>query len=61
MSRAETPAEFIPQVHHLPSLSPGQYQDYVRRRYDLMLRKWAISREVTLGLSFEEFLAEQLS
>lgn len=61
MSRAETPAEFIPQVHHLPSLSSGQYQDYVRRRYDLMLRKWAISREVTLGLSFEEFLAEQLS
>jgi hypothetical protein len=61
MSQADTPVEFIPQVRHLPSLSAGQYQDYARRRHDLMLRKWAISREIPLGLGFEEFLAEQLS
>jgi uncharacterized HAD superfamily protein/hypoxanthine phosphoribosyltransferase len=61
MSQTETPVEFIPQVRHLPSLSPGQYENYVRRRHDLLLRKWAIAREVTLGLGFDEFLIQQLA
>jgi hypothetical protein len=53
------PMEFIPTLRHLP-FAPSEYEHYARRRWSLMLTKWNFLRQIELGMSFDDFVADQL-
>lgn len=56
MTSSEAPVEFLPGARHLPGLTGSdQYERYVRRRWELILEKWKIEKEIALTLSVEEF------
>ena len=59
MSSYGVPVEFLPTLRHLPTLKFDHYQRYVEQRWALMLEKWKIERQVTLGANLHEFVGEQ--
>ena len=60
MVSCETPIEFLPEMRHVPALKPDEYVRYVNRRWELILEKWKVEREVTLASSLDDFLATQV-
>lgn len=52
------PIEFMPTRGHLP-LPEDEYEDYVQRRWSLVLAKWNFVRQIELGASFEDFILDQ--
>ena len=59
IAAGEFPIEFIPSLRHL-HISNDEYERYVRRRWSLMLMKWAFATQIALRLDFEAFLARQI-
>lgn len=53
------PMEFIPTRRHLP-FAASEYEHYVRRRWALMLTKWNFLKQIELGMSFDDFIVDQL-
>ncbi|GLS29169.1 hypothetical protein SAMN04488498_101715 [Mesorhizobium albiziae] len=53
------PMEFIPTLRYLP-FAPSEYEHYARRRWSLMLTKWNFLKQIELGMSFDDFIADQL-
>jgi hypothetical protein len=54
------PIEFIPTLRHLP-FAVSEYEHYVRRRWSLVLAKWNFTKQIDLGVSFDDFVADQLA
>ena len=54
------PIELLPRRRDLPALEPAEYAVYLRRRWLVLQSKWAPRREIVLGKSFEDFLADEL-
>jgi uncharacterized HAD superfamily protein/adenine/guanine phosphoribosyltransferase-like PRPP-binding protein len=55
------PVEFLPTLKHVRALKLDHYQRYVKQRWALILEKWKIKRQITLGASLDEFLASSPS
>jgi hypothetical protein len=53
--------ELLPRQSDLPVLAPGEYAAYLRRRWETVLAKWQITEEITLGQSFDGFLAAEIA
>ena len=45
----------------LKALSDAEYDAYLRRRWMLILAKWAIAEAIDLGAEFDDFLADQVA
>lgn len=54
------PVEIVPMRADLHALSDSEYASYLRRRWTLILAKWAITEAIDLGLEFDLFLADQI-
>ncbi len=59
IAASTVPIEFMPTHAHL-SFDAATYERYVRRRWALMSAKWKFVRQVELGMSFDDFLEQQL-
>lgn len=58
MTSSEAPVEFLPGAQHLPSLARSeQYERYIKRRWELILEKWKIEKEIVLTMNIDEFSA----
>lgn len=53
------PVEILPLRSDLKALSDAEYDAYLRRRWTLILAKWAIAEEIDLGAELDAFLADQ--
>lgn len=53
--------ELLPRRADLPALSSHEYAAYLQRRWDTVLAKWQITEEITLGQSFDAFVADQVA
>jgi hypothetical protein len=53
--------EILPRHADLPSLRTVEYAAYLKLRWETVLAKWQIDEEVTLGQTFETFLAAEMA
>lgn len=53
--------EILPRHSDLPSLRTVEYAAYLKLRWETVLAKWQIDEEVTLGQTFEAFLAAEMA
>jgi hypothetical protein len=53
--------EILPRHADLPTLLATEYAAYLKARWVTLLAKWQIDEEVTLGQTFETFLAAELA
>jgi hypothetical protein len=53
--------ELLPRRCDLSAFAPGEYAAYLKRRWDTLLAKWQITEEITLGQSFDSFLATEIA
>ncbi len=53
--------ELLPRHADLPTLRAAEYAAYLKRRWETLLAKWQIDEEVTLGQTFETFLAAEVA
>ena len=59
IAASTVPIEFLPTRRYLP-VKLDEYERHVRRRWSLMIAKWAFTKQIELSLGFEAFLAEQM-
>jgi hypothetical protein len=53
--------ELLPRHADMPTLRPTEYAAYLTLRWQTLLAKWQIDEEVTLGQTFETFLAAEVA
>lgn len=53
------PTEILPLREDLKSLTDSEYESYLNRRWAVLLGKWAVSSEISLGVSIEKFILAQ--
>ena len=53
--------ELLPRHTDLPTLRAVEYEAYLKLRWEIVLAKWQIDEEVTLGQTFEAFLAAEMA
>lgn len=59
LADAPVAIELLPTRADLRLLTRAEYAVYLRRRYQVILAKWAVTGEITLGETFEDFLARE--
>ncbi|WP_395542206.1 hypothetical protein [Neotabrizicola sp. sgz301269] len=59
LADAPVAIELLPTRADLRLLAAAEYESYLRRRYEVVLAKWAVTEEITLGEEFEDFLARE--
>lgn len=59
LADAPVAIELLPTRTDLRLLTAAEYAAYLRRRYEVVLAKWAVTEEITLGEDFEDFLARE--
>lgn len=53
--------ELLPRRVDVPVLDHAEYAAYLERRWEIILAKWQITEEISLGQDFASFLADQSS
>lgn len=60
LADAPVAIELLPSRADLRLLTAAEYESYLRRRYEVVLAKWGVSEEITLGEEFEDFVAREV-
>jgi hypothetical protein len=57
---APMPVETLPHAADMWRLTAAEYEQYVQRRWTIIMGKWQATEIIDLALDFAEFLEQQL-